>query len=97
MDLAQRVDLAPFRELGSGHGGARRVHFRVQPPPGEEAPAEGEAAARYLRLVQWPAHIHPAFEAVRTSPKLVDLLEPLLGRSLAQYLNQVRACPPLSR
>lgn len=63
----------------------REVHLHVQAPddtPQAEWP-------RYLRKVQWPCMIHPAFEAIRNSPKFPALLEPLIGTSLKQYINQI--------
>ena len=49
----------------------------------------GPKAVRFLRKVQWPALIHPAFEEIRNSPKFPALLEPLIGTSLKQYINQI--------
>ena len=46
-------------------------------------------AVRYLRKVQWPSMIHPAFEEIRSSPKFPALLEPLIGTTLKQYINQI--------
>jgi hypothetical protein len=66
-------------------GKGREVHIHVQAPEG--APAS--QATRYLRKVQWPSMLHPAFEEVRNSKKFPALLEPLLGTSLKQFINQI--------
>lgn len=61
------------------------VHIHIQAPRG--APAA--APVRYLRKVQWPAMLHPAFEEIRNSPRFPALLEPLIGLSLKQFINQI--------
>ena len=61
------------------------VHIHVQAP----ADVGEHASMQYLRKVQWPALIHPAFEEIRTSAKLARLVEPLIGTSLKQYINQI--------
>ncbi len=81
LELAARADLS--EDLLRGANGD--VHIHLQPP--HELPRE--QAVRYLRKVQWPAHLHPAFEEIRTSAKFPALLEPLIGTSLKQYINQI--------
>jgi hypothetical protein len=66
-------------------GKGREVHIHVQAPEG----SDDSEAVRYLRKVQWPSMIHPAFEEIRNSPKFPALLEPLIGTSLKQFINQV--------
>ena len=78
--LAARTDLC--EEVLKGHGD---VHIHLQPPE----PLSGPAAVQYLRKVQWPSLIHPAFEEIRTNAKFPALLEPLIGTSLKQYINQI--------
>ena len=66
-------------------GRGPEVHIHVQAPEG----TSDEDSIRYLRKVQWPSMIHPAFEEIRNSPKFPQLLEPLIGTSLKQYINQI--------
>ena len=81
LELASRTDL-PDEIL---KGRRNDVHVHLQTP----GPMAGPKAVRYLRKVQWPALIHPAFEEIRNSPKFPALLEPLIGMSLKQYINQI--------
>ena len=75
-------------ERPSVHGpNARRVYFHVQRSNG--LPRVRGDAARYLRKVQWPACLHPAFETIRTSSKFSELLRPHLGDTIKQYINQI--------
>lgn len=77
--LAARPDLSDDILRGSGD-----VHIHLQAPQDATGPA-----VRYIRKVQWPALLHPTFEAIRTSARFVQLLAPLLGTSLKQYINQI--------
>ena len=61
------------------------MHIHIQAPRGVHA----AASVRYLRKVQWPAMLHPAFEEIRNSPRFPALLEPLIGVSLKQFINQI--------
>jgi len=79
--LAIQDDLSPEYLKGINGG----VHIHIQAP----ADLTGSSKAQYLRKVQWPALIHPTFEHIRNSPKFVQLLEPLLGTSLKQFINQI--------
>lgn len=81
LELAARADL-PENVL-RGKGG--EVHIHLQTPE----PLVGPDALPYLRKVQWPALLHPAFEEIRNSPKFPCLLEPLIGKSLKQFINQI--------
>ena len=66
-------------------GKQREVHIHIQAPEGTAA----TDSVRYLRKVQWPSMLHPAFEEIRNSPKFPALLAPLIGTSLKQYINQI--------
>ncbi len=79
-ELAARTDLSDEVLQGKGD-----VHIHLQAPQD----LSGAAAVQYLRKVQWPSLLHPAFEEIRTSDKFPTLLEPLLGPSLKQYINQI--------
>jgi ectoine hydroxylase-related dioxygenase (phytanoyl-CoA dioxygenase family) len=53
-------------------------------------PLSGEAPdGRFVRGVQWPSYSEPALDAVRTDARLFALLEPLLGSSIKQIINQM--------
>ena len=81
LELASRTDL-PDEIL---NGRRRDVHIHLQTP----GPMTGPDAVRYLRKVQWPALVHPAFEEIRNSPKFPALLAPLIGTTLKQFINQI--------
>jgi ectoine hydroxylase-related dioxygenase (phytanoyl-CoA dioxygenase family) len=81
VSLAMQDDLSPEYLKGIAGG----VHIHIQSPPD----VTGLSRAQYLRKAQWPALIHPTFERIRNSPKFVQLLEPLLGTSLKQFINQI--------
>ena len=49
---------------------------------------------KIVRLVQWPAYVDPALEAVRRDPRWLALLAPLLGRDVKQIINQLHWKPP---
>lgn len=81
LKVAARTDLPD--EILQGKG--REVHIHLQTPD----PMVGDKAVQYLRKVQWPSLIHPAFEEIRISAKFPALLEPMIGTSLKQYINQI--------
>ena len=39
--------------------------------------------------MQWPSHEEPAFERHRRDPRMLALLEPLIGRNIRQIINQL--------
>ena len=49
---------------------------------------------KLLRLVQWPAYVDPALEAVRRDPRWLELLAPLIGTDIKQIINQLHWKPP---
>jgi ectoine hydroxylase-related dioxygenase (phytanoyl-CoA dioxygenase family) len=61
------------------------LFFRVVPD---------EGLGRVVRLVQWPAYDDPVLARVRTDPRLLRLVEPLVGRDLKQIINQLHWKPP---
>ena len=81
LEVAARTDLPEQILQGKG----REVHIHLQTPE----PMSGPEAVPFLRKVQWPSLLHPAFEEIRNSPKFPVLLEPLIGRTLKQYINQI--------
>ncbi len=49
---------------------------------------------RILRLVQWPSYFDPVLESYRRDPRLLRVLEPLIGGDLKQIINQLHWKPP---
>jgi len=49
---------------------------------------------KIVRLVQWPAYCDPALESFRRDPRLLQILEPFLGRDIKQIVNQLHWKPP---
>jgi ectoine hydroxylase-related dioxygenase (phytanoyl-CoA dioxygenase family) len=56
--------------------------------------ADDAALGRILRYAQWAAWINPALERARRDPRLLEILEPLIGRDLKQIINQLHWKPP---
>ena len=83
VSLVSRGGIDPDYLTGKG----REVHIHVQAPEG----TIDADSIRFLRKIQWPSMIQPAFEEIRHSPKFPALLEPLIGTSLKQYINQVNS------
>ncbi len=63
----------------------RNVHFRL---------ADDAALGRIVRFAQWPAWIDEDLAAVRCDPRLLAILEPLIGGNLKQIINQMHWKPP---
>lgn len=63
----------------------RNVFFRMADDP-ELGPI--------LRYVQWAAWTDPTLERARRDPRLLEILEPLIGRDLKQIINQMHWKPP---
>ena len=49
---------------------------------------------KIVRLVQWPCYGDPVLEQFRRDPRVLELLEPLLGRDIKQIINQLHWKPP---
>ena len=49
---------------------------------------EREGSEPLVRMVQWPSYHQPLLNAVRLDTRFVDLLEPLIGDTLKQIINQ---------
>jgi ectoine hydroxylase-related dioxygenase (phytanoyl-CoA dioxygenase family) len=55
----------------------------------------GDAAlGRIVRMVQWPAYFESVLARYRTDPRLLAILEPLIGADLKQIINQLHWKPP---
>jgi len=49
---------------------------------------------KIVRLVQWPCYGDPVLEQFRRDPRVMEVLEPLLGRDIKQIINQLHWKPP---
>jgi hypothetical protein len=49
---------------------------------------------KIVRLVQWPCYGDPALEQFRRDPRVLEVVEPLLGRDIKQIINQLHWKPP---
>lgn len=56
--------------------------------------ARDRALGPILRYAQWPAWIDETLEAVRRDPRILAVLEPLIGPNLKQIINQLHWKPP---
>ena len=56
--------------------------------------ASDAALGPIVRMVQWPSYFNRGLEAVRRDPRILAVLEPLLGRNLKQIINQMHWKPP---
>lgn len=55
---------------------------------------EDRAVGKVLRLVQWASYTDPVLARFRTDPRMLAIVEPLLGRDLKQIINQLHWKPP---
>lgn len=55
------------------------------------------ALGKIVRLVQWPAYCDPILEGFRRDPRILQILEPFLGRDIKQIVNQLHWKPPGSQ
>ena len=44
---------------------------------------------RVLRMVQWPSYVDSALDRVRTDPRLLAIVAPLIGQDVKQIINQM--------
>src|SRR5215213_6845222 len=51
--------------------------------------ATSAAGNSVVRMTQWPSYHQPVLDQVRLETRIVNLLEPLLGSSLKQIINQI--------
>ena len=79
--LARACERIHARALAGGRSWRdRNIFFRLA-----EDPQQGPI----LRYAQWAAWLDPELEAVRRDPRLLAILEPLVGRDLKQIINQL--------
>ncbi len=51
--------------------------------------AEDETIGKIVRGMQWPSYEDNVLDAVRTDPRMLALLEPLIGGDMKQIINQL--------
>ncbi len=54
---------------------------------------EDRRLGRICRIAQWPAYLEPALARTRIDPRMLAILEPLLGDSLKQITSQLHWKP----
>jgi ectoine hydroxylase-related dioxygenase (phytanoyl-CoA dioxygenase family) len=84
-DLAAAFDRVRLDGLGYArsfrHG---NVFFRV---------AEDRRLGRVLRYMQWPSYFEPMLDRFRKDPRILSIVEPLVGADLKQIINQLHWKP----
>src|SRR5215212_7698354 len=50
---------------------------------------ERDGSEPLVRMVQWPSYHQPVLDRVRLDTRFAQLLEPLIGSTLKQIINQV--------
>jgi ectoine hydroxylase-related dioxygenase (phytanoyl-CoA dioxygenase family) len=54
---------------------------------------EDKNIGRIVRMVQWPSYFDAVLAKIRTDPRMLAILAPLLGRDLKQIINQLHWKP----
>ncbi|MBK8174410.1 MAG: phytanoyl-CoA dioxygenase family protein [Rhodospirillales bacterium] len=49
---------------------------------------------RIVRYVQWPSYFDSRLDAVRSDRRMLNILQPLIGRDIKQIINQMHWKPP---
>jgi ectoine hydroxylase-related dioxygenase (phytanoyl-CoA dioxygenase family) len=73
---------------GLGHPRSFRhgnVFFRV---------AQDRRLGRVLRYAQWPSYFDPVLDRFRKDPRMLAIVEPLIGEDVKQIINQLHWKPP---
>ncbi len=63
----------------------KNLHYRI---------AQDANLGKVVRMAQWAAYDNPVLERCRRDPRILDILEPLLGNNLKQIINQIHWKPP---
>ena len=50
---------------------------------------EDTALGRNLRFMHWPSYVGPILNRYRTDPRLLAIIEPLIGRDVKQIINEL--------
>jgi len=58
---------------------------------------EDPALGKVVTMVQWPSYTDPVLARYRTDPRLLAIVEPLVGRDVKQIINQLHWKPAGSR
>jgi ectoine hydroxylase-related dioxygenase (phytanoyl-CoA dioxygenase family) len=61
------------------------LHYRL---------ANDTALGRIVRLVQWPSYHDAVLNRFRLDPRMLAIVEPLIGRDVKQIINQLHWKPP---
>ncbi|WP_299620579.1 phytanoyl-CoA dioxygenase family protein [Pelagibius sp.] len=85
-EMAAAFDRLQARALAGGRNWRDRNTFFCL--------ADDPRKGRILRYVQWPGWIDETLERVRRDPRLLAILEPLIGGDLKQIINQMHWKPP---
>ncbi len=80
-EMAKAFDIIQARALAGGRNWRDRNTFFCL--------AEDPAQGKILRYVQWPGWIDETLERIRRDSRMLDILEPLIGRDLKQIINQM--------
>ncbi len=80
-EMAEAFDVIHERAIADGRNWRDRNTFFCL--------ADDAVKGRILRYVQWPGWIDETLEKVRRDPRMLEILEPLIGRDLKQIINQM--------
>lgn len=58
---------------------------------------EDEQIGKFVRGMQWPSYEDDVLDAVRTDPRMLAILEPLIGGDIKQIINQLHWKTPGAR
>lgn len=84
--LAQSFDRIHAEAMAHGRSWRHRnILFRI---------AEDAALGPVLRYAQWAAWMDDTLERARRDPRMLEILEPLVGNDLKQIINQLHWKPP---
>jgi len=87
--LATAFDAIRARALAGGRSWRdRNIYYCL---------AEDEKLGQVLRYAQWTAWLDATLESLRRDPRMLNILEPLIGRDLKQIINQLHWKPPGAR
>jgi hypothetical protein len=53
--------------------------------------AQDRRLGRMLGYVQWPSYFEPMLDRFRKDPRMLSIVEPLIGADLKQIINQMHS------